>query len=46
MWGDCQVCGEETRDLDCAYNQDTGQELYVCPSCAENITNDSFDEAY
>lgn len=44
MYGDCEVCGETTHDLDCAYNDSTGEELYVCPSCAERLCNSDDDE--
>ena len=39
MWGDCEQC-EQTGELDCAYNSDTGEELYLCDSCCETINDE------
>jgi ribosome-binding protein aMBF1 (putative translation factor) len=44
MYGDCEICGTKTHDLDCAYNDSTGEELYVCPYCAEHINDKDDDE--
>lgn len=42
MWGECERCGTRA-ELDCAYNDSTGEELYLCEHCCEHV-NDEDDE--
>ncbi len=42
MWGKCDKC-ETTTELDCYYNDDTGEEYYLCESCGERINEDTPD---
>lgn len=38
MYGDCEQCGTAT-ELDCYYNAETGEELYLCDRCSETVND-------
>ena len=42
MYGKCEHCGVLT-ELDCWYNDSTGEELYLCESCAEHVNDEDFE---
>lgn len=39
MEGQCERCGRHA-ELDCAYNEETGEELYLCETCCVLINED------
>lgn len=41
MYGKCDNC-ERTAELDCHYNDDTGEELYLCESCSETVNDEDY----
>lgn len=39
MWGKCEHC-DTTAELDCCYNDSTGEELYLCERCVETVNDE------
>jgi protein-arginine kinase activator protein McsA len=37
MYGECENCGRNAT-LECSYNPSTGQEIYICETCSENMS--------
>lgn len=43
MEGACEAC-EEVSELDCCYNNDTGQEVYLCYSCIRSLSQSEIED--
>ena len=39
MYGKCDKC-KQVGELDCWYSDTTGEELYLCESCAERVNDE------
>ena len=42
--GTCEYCGQFSKDRDCYYNHETGEEKYLCPECARELNTEVSDE--
>jgi hypothetical protein len=43
MDGECENCGCVT-EIECCYNPSTGQELYLCDTCSESMSEEEKQE--
>lgn len=43
MYGVCDKCGQRA-ELDCWYNNSSGEELWLCPYCSEIVNEEQNDE--